>query len=312
MKNICWTLLFLPCFAWANAPLTLVLDYFVNPSQAPIFVAQEQGFYKQQGLDIKIVAPTNSIDPSKWVATGKADIAIAYQPQLYLQAQQGLPLIRIGTLIDKPLSCVTVLAKGPIHSLADLKGKTIAYSSGGIANLTLGVMLAQHHVALSEVNVVDVNFNLVQALLSHRAAAISGGFRNVEPEEIRQAGYKPLNFYPENNGVPPYDALIFVANKKKSRDPRLKKFLLATQQGVAYLRAHPNSTWQTFAKAHPDINNDLNKRIWAQTIPYFASDPSFLDKAKYQQFADFLYKNHRLKQKLALQDYAVSLNSTNR
>ena len=131
-----------PLIACAAAkPLTLVLDWFANPDHAPIFVAQQQGFFKQQGLKVNIISPADPADPAKLVAAGHADLAITYQPQLVIQASQGLPLVRIAALIDTPLNCLTVNAAGPIHSLADLKGKTIAYSSGAVDQAALKVML---------------------------------------------------------------------------------------------------------------------------------------------------------------------------
>src|SRR5579872_4368437 len=95
--------------ALANEKLTVMLDWFMNPSHASLFVAEQQGFFKQQGLDVELISPADSADPPKLVAAGKIDIAITYEPQFIEQVEHDLPLIRIGTLIDKPLNCITVL-----------------------------------------------------------------------------------------------------------------------------------------------------------------------------------------------------------
>src|SRR5688500_433636 len=84
--------------------LTDALDWYPNPDHAPLIVAQQQGYFKEQGLDVKLLAPADPNDPPKWAAAKKADIAITYQPQFIEQVDQGLPLIRIGTLIDRPLN----------------------------------------------------------------------------------------------------------------------------------------------------------------------------------------------------------------
>jgi len=122
-------------------PFTVILDWFVNPQHAPIIIAQEKGFFKQHGLNVSIIAPADPADPPKLVAAGKADIAVSYQPELYLQVANGLPLVRIGTLINSPLRVVAVLKSSNIHSLADLKGKTIGYSMSGVGGAILGAML---------------------------------------------------------------------------------------------------------------------------------------------------------------------------
>ena len=46
--------------ALANEPLTLVLDWYINPDHAPIMVAEQIGAFKAQGLDVKIVPPSDA------------------------------------------------------------------------------------------------------------------------------------------------------------------------------------------------------------------------------------------------------------
>lgn len=125
-------------------PLTIMLDWFVNPTHAQLFVAQQQGFFKQQGLNVKIIPPSNPDDPPKLVAAGNADIAIMSQPEFLLDVQQGLPLIRIATLINKPLRCMAVKANSGINNIKDLKGKSIGYAVSGIDLAMLQTMLSRN------------------------------------------------------------------------------------------------------------------------------------------------------------------------
>ncbi|MEM7291387.1 MAG: ABC transporter substrate-binding protein, partial [Pseudomonadota bacterium] len=108
--------------AFAADKMTLILDWFINPDHGPIIIAEEKGYFKEQGLEIEVIAPADPSDPPKLVAAGKADLAVSYQPQLHLQIHEGLPLTRVGTLVATPLNCLLVLADGPITSIADLKG----------------------------------------------------------------------------------------------------------------------------------------------------------------------------------------------
>src|SRR3546814_9566968 len=79
--------------------------WFVNPDHGPLVVAQEQGFFAAQGLEVEMIAPADPNDPPKLVAAGEADLAVSYQPQLHLLAAAGLPLARIGTLQIGRASC---------------------------------------------------------------------------------------------------------------------------------------------------------------------------------------------------------------
>jgi putative hydroxymethylpyrimidine transport system substrate-binding protein len=97
--------------AMANEKLTLVLDWYINPDHAPIMVAEQIGAFKAQGLDVKIVPPSDPALPPRLVAAGQADLAITYQPQVHFFADEGLPLVRVGTLINSPLNTVIALDK---------------------------------------------------------------------------------------------------------------------------------------------------------------------------------------------------------
>ncbi|HSK40874.1 MAG TPA: ABC transporter substrate-binding protein, partial [Arenibaculum sp.] len=118
--------------------LTVLLDWFVNPDHAPLFVAQERGYFRDAGLDVEFVPPADPSDPPKLVAAGRGDIAISYQPELHLQAAAGLPLTRIGTLVATPLNTVITLADGPVRTLADLKGRKVGFSVTGFEDAVLG------------------------------------------------------------------------------------------------------------------------------------------------------------------------------
>ncbi len=280
--------------ALAAQKLTLMLDWFVNPDHAPIFVAQQQGFFKQQGLDVKIIPPADPSDPPKLVAVGKADIALDYQPHVLIAKAQGLPLVQVGTLIATPLNALAVLQSSPYKSIKDLKGKKIGYSNASTDYIMLKGMLAHNGLSLKDVELVNVHYNLSQALITGRVDAITGIMRNFEPVQMQLVGKPARLFYPEENGMPPYDELVFITNKKMAKDPRIAKFLYAVSEGVQYLVNYPKQSWEKFAKAHPELNNKLNKEVWFATIARFALRPAAYDANRSKRLQAYLIKGSDL------------------
>lgn len=297
------------CFASAATPqkLTVVLDWFPNPDHAPLIIAKQQGYFKKQGLDVELVGPTDPADPIKWVAAGKADIGLTYEPQLMEQVDHGLPLIRIGTLIDKPLNCLVALKDGQIKSPTDLKGKRIGVSNNGVSSAMLKVMLAKQGLKEKDIEIVNIRYNLTQALLSHQVDATTGMMRNYEVPQLESKHQKVVAFFPEEHGIPNYSELIFISHKDHTKDPRLGKFLAAIQQGVRYLDEHPNEAWQQFAKQYPESNNAINREAWFATIPYFAENPTDFDHNEWHQFAVFMQQNRLIKNVHPVSDYAIAL-----
>jgi putative hydroxymethylpyrimidine transport system substrate-binding protein len=140
-------LLLMSSSAMAADKITLMLDWFLNPDHGPIIIAQENGYFKDAGLEVKIVPPADPADPPKLVAAGKADLAVSYQPQLHLQVHEGLPLMRVGTLVATPLNCLLVLADGPIKKLSDLKGRKVGFSVAGVEEALLSAILKKHDLS---------------------------------------------------------------------------------------------------------------------------------------------------------------------
>jgi len=293
--------------AFAEKNIVVILDWFENPNHAPLFVAKDNGYFKEQGLSVKLVGPANPSDPPKLVAANKAEIAITYQPQLIEQINNGLPLIRIGTLIDKPLDCITVLASSDINSIKDLKNKRIGYSAGSMHQLVIKTMLEHHGLSLKDIKSVNVNFDLTQGLLAKKIDAATGMMRNFEIIQMELLNKPARIFLPEESGVPKYSELVFVSNPNNLDKKTLKKFLLALQQGVTYLKKNPEKSWQKFADIRPNLNNKLNKKAWFASINLFANNPATFNKYEWEQFIDFMYTNKLIKEKQSVDKYAIDL-----
>ena len=306
MRNCALTALLLVAALGARAAdkITLVLDWYINPDHAPIAVAEQIGAFKEAGLDVTLVPPSDPALPPRLVAAGQADLAITYQQQLYYFAQDKLPLVRVGTLVNTPLDTIITLDKR-IKTPADLKGKRVGYSVGGTEGATLDTIARDVNIDPKSIKTVNVNFQLTSALMAGQVDAILGGYRNIEAVELALQGKEPVVMNVEDYGIPAYDELVIVANRAEARAPKIKKFLAALQKGVAYLRAHPQESWQAFAKAHPELNTELNKQAWFKTAPLFAADPAALDRGRYDAYGRFLLDNKLIKTLPPVEDYAI-------
>jgi putative hydroxymethylpyrimidine transport system substrate-binding protein len=288
--------------------LTVLLDWFINPDHAPMMVAEYIGAYREAGLDVTFVSPADPSMPSKLVAGNHGDIAVTSQAILYMCVNQGLPLMRVGTLMNASLVSLAAIDTRSIRSIADLKGRRI-----GVANINpqlteanIATMLATRGLTLEDVNLVNVGSQLVTSLLTHRIDAVTV-VRTFESIELAEHGAKTIEFRYEDYGVPQNDIFIYVVRRDRVRDPKIQRFMAAVRKGALYLKAHPNESLAMFLKAHPDLNNPLNKAAWQASLPYFATNPGALDRARYETYADYLVKNHVLRFKPALDSYAVDL-----
>jgi putative hydroxymethylpyrimidine transport system substrate-binding protein len=294
--------------AFALDKLTVLLDWFINPDHAPMMVAEYIGAFRQAGLDVTFVSPADPSMPARLVAAKYGDIAIASQSTLYIYDQQGLPLVRVGTLMNAPLASLASIETQSIHRIADLKGRRIGMSniSPQLSAVSLATMLGTAGLTLEDVKIVNIGDQLVTSLLTHQVDAVPV-VRTFETIELTEHGARPIEFNYEDYGVPPNDAFIYVVRRDRVHDPRIIRFLAAVRKGSVYLKAHPDQSLAMFLAAHPDLNNPLNRAAWYASLPYFAQDPVALNRARYEAYADFLVQKHVLKTKPPLETYAVEL-----
>ncbi|SPX55729.1 hydroxymethylpyrimidine ABC transporter substrate-binding protein [Klebsiella pneumoniae] len=241
-----------------------------------------------------------------WWPPVKPDLAITYQPQVHFFADEGLPLVRVGTLINSPLNTVIALDK-QIKTRQICKARRWATRSAALSRPPWRPWRNMRGSIRPASKLVNVNFQLTSALLAGQVDAVIGGYRNIEAQELKLQGKTPVVMNVEDYGVPAYDELVIVAHRDAIHEAKIRKFLTALQAGVGYLRAHPQKSWEAFAAAHPELRTELNHQAWLQTVPLFATDPAALDKARYETYEQFLYNNKLVKKVTPLTNYAVEL-----
>ena len=293
--------------ALAQDHLRVLADWYINPDHAPIILAEARGEFGKRDLEVELIAPADPAAPPRLVAAGEGDIAITYQPSLYQQAAEGLPVMRIGTLVGSPLNALVALEDRPVKSLKDLKGLTVGYSVGGFEDALLGRMLHSEGMSLDDVTLVNVNFALTQALLSGRVAAVIGAFRNFELTQIAIEGKTGKAFLPEEHGVPSYEELIFITHRDKADDPVMRRFLEAIGAATQWAKENPDKAKTLFFAEEPDLDDRLNNAAFEDTLPLFVSDPLVLDREAYTAFAEFMTDAGLVKDLPALDTYATSL-----
>ena len=273
---------------FAADKMTVLLDWFVNPDHAPIIVAREKGFFADQGLEVEVIAPADPSDPPKLVAAGKADLAISYQPQIHLQVAEGLPLIRVGTLVSTPLNCLLVLKDGPIRKISDLKGKKVGFSVAGVEEALLTAILGKHGLVMSDIELVNVNWSLSPSLMSKQVDAVLGAYRNFELNQMEIEQVPGRCFFVEEEGVPTYDELIYIANTELMDKVKIRRFLRATELATQYIVNHPEESWKIFSSTSKELRDQLNEMAWSDTLPRLALRPEALDEGRYARFEQFL------------------------
>jgi putative hydroxymethylpyrimidine transport system substrate-binding protein len=281
--------------AKSTKPWTVMLDFFPNADHAPLYAAIANGDFRAVGLEVKPQVPANPAEPLQLLAAGKVDMAISYEPELLLARDQGLKLVSVGALVQRPLTSIIALPNQHITKVADLKGKTVGTAGIAYQAAELKSALTAAGVDLTSVKEVNVGFDLVPAMLSGRVAATLGGFWNYEAIQLQLMHRKPVVIPVNEAGVPTYNELILVVREDEAhtRGQDLRAFLQALTRGERAVRANPAAAAKLILAANPDAEVKLQQasieRTLAATEPGGGRPYGWQDPSAWAAFGSWMY-----------------------
>jgi len=278
--------------------LDLTLDWFPNPDHVAVYEALAKGYFRDVGLDVRPRVPSDPAAPIKQVAAGRTDLAISYEPEVFLARKQGLPVVAVGALIQRPLTSLMATAKSGVRSVRDLRGKRIGTAGIPYQSAYLKTILARARVPASSVKETNVGASLLPAMLSGKVDATLAAFWNVEGVELRQRRQRPWIVPVDRLGVPHYDELVLVANEddvKQHRDD-LRLFISALARGARQARQDVRAAADALLEANKDLRARTTRAAVRLTIPaLFPKDQGrpfgFMDPVSWRNYAGWMVDN---------------------
>lgn len=219
--------------------VSLVLDWYPNAPHTIVYAAQQQGFFKAEGLDVEIKMPAeNPTDGIKLVGAGKETFAFYYQPDVLLARGEQIPIVSVAAVVRRPLNGIMVPAGGEVKSPKDLEGKSVGYPG-----IPLNINLVKSMVKAAggnpeKVTMQDISWDLIPAIATGKVPAIAGGFINHEKLLLERAGIPMTYFAPTDFGVPNYYELVLIAGEQTVERDRatVEAFTRALARGFAWTR----------------------------------------------------------------------------
>jgi putative hydroxymethylpyrimidine transport system substrate-binding protein len=283
--------------------LDVTLDWFPNPDHVAIYEAQNQGFLRDVGLDVRLRVPSDPAAPIKQVAAGRTDLAVSYEPEVLLAREQGLPVVAVAVLVQRPLTSLMATGKSDVRSVRDLRGKRVGTAGIPYQEAYLKTILRRADVPESSVRITNVGANLLPAMLSGRVDATLGAFWNVEGVELRQRRQRPWITPVNRLGVPDYDELVLVANSDKLDDQRddIRLFVSAVSRGARAARSNPATASRNLIDTNPDLRERTTRASVRLTIPALFPEErgrpfGYLDPVEWRNYGGWMVDNNLLEQ----------------
>jgi NitT/TauT family transport system substrate-binding protein len=268
----------------ALTKVTLQLQWVPQAQFAGYYAAYDQGFYKKEGLDVKIVPAGTDTVPIQSVANGQADYAISWVPKVLGAIEKGTNVTDVAQIFERGGTEQISFKDENITSPADLKGKNVgSWGFGNQWSLFAGMQKAGIDTT-KDVKIVQQAFDM-KGFLSGDIDAAQAESYNEYAQVLETINPKTGKLYtPDDLNVIDWntygtamleDAIWADTNKLKDKafQDETVKFIKASIEGWIYARDNPEkaagivtAAGSTLGTSHQLwMTNEVNKLIWPST-----------------------------------------------
>ena len=279
--------------------VSVALDWFPWSNHSGLFIAKERGYFAEQGLDVEIFTPGDPSTVLQTVASNRDDFGISYQTEVLISREQGVPVVSVMALVQHPLNSVMTLQESGIAEPKDLAGKTVGWPGIPSDEPLLDTMLRSQGLTLEDVELVNVGFGLVPALISKKVDAIVGAYWVHESISATNQGFELNIMRMEEHGVPDFYELVVVANEEKiANDPELvQRFVRGVMRGYQDAMADPQDAVQLLKRLKPEVDLDIEIPGVELLAPLWASEEGtfgWQEERRWLDFAQWMVDSGRL------------------
>ena len=239
--------------------ISLALDWYPNSNHAGIYYGIDNGYFEENDINVDVYTPSDPASILQTVASGRDEFGISYQPDLLLARSEGIPVVAVHSIVKTPLNSIMTLGDSGIDNPSKLKNKTIGYPGIPLNIGILSSILEEQDLTIDDVELVDVGFDLVPALLSERVDAIIGAFWSHESILIELEGREVNILKFEEWGIPKYHELVLVTSEEyfKNNEEIVEKFVDAFSRGYKKSIENNDKSMEALIAAFPEVNIEL-------------------------------------------------------
>lgn len=241
-------------------PTSVILDWTPNTNHTGLYVALDKGYYKDAGLDVKIIQPSDGTAEAL-VGVGKGDFGVSYQENVTyaLTSKDPLPIKAIAAIIQHNSSGFASPASKGIKTPKDFEGKTYGGWGAPSEEAVIKLAMQKNNADFSKVNIVSlgeddfftaVEGNIDFAWVYEATTLIEAKLKGIELNYVPVRDIDPALDY--------YTPVLITGDKLiKENSEKAAKFLAATEKGYQYAIENPEESAKILLKYAPELDEEL-------------------------------------------------------
>ena len=284
--------------------VTVVLDWTPNTNHTGLYVANEKGYFKDQGLEVEIIQPSEGTSDTI-VASGKAQFGISYQESVTYARAADVPIVSIAAVIQHNTSGFASLKEKNILTPKDFEGKVYGGWGSEVEEATIKYLMDQVGADFSKVKIMtigDADFFQASASGQIDFAWIFEGWAGIE---AKLKGIE-LNYIDLGKEAPVFDYYTpVITNETVLKDNKdlVEAFMKAVKKGYEYAIENPEDAADIFIKAVPEVNQELVKESQKFLAEKYRADVALWglqNTEVWQRYTDWMYENGFIDKKIGV------------
>ena len=275
--------------------LKVGLGYIPSVQFAPFYLAQQRGYYAEQGLAI---AFENKIDPDlvTLVGQGSIDVGVADGTSVIPAVSQGIPIRYVATIYGTYPSIVFAKATSGITAAGDLAGRKIGIPGKyGSSWVMLQALLGSAGLTPDDVTIVEYPDFGQGVAVQQDAVEAATGFANNEPIQLERSGEQAVVLHVDRIVPLPGPGLIAGATTIEAKHAAIDRFIDATIRAMELIAAEPKAGLEAAIVAVPELASDrenqaaiLDATIATWREPTGSKPFGTIDEAAWSASIDYL------------------------
>ncbi|MFB2577920.1 MULTISPECIES: ABC transporter substrate-binding protein [unclassified Acinetobacter] len=269
--------------------LVIALDWVPNTNHTGLYVAVEQGYFKNQGFNAKIVQPSED-STSTLVASKRADLGVYFQPNMVKRLNKGEPITAVAAILQHNTAGLLSLKSLDAKSPKDLKGKRYSTWEDPIDDATVAALVGEPLQKIPGESTdagTALRMNQFDYILAYYGwDGIHSKIKGIDTNFFFLKDYQPVFDY--------YSPVLIANSDSLKQNPeRYKKALAAIREGYIYAAQHPVESANILIKHAPETNKELaiesQKYISTQYL-MDNGDWGRFDYARWDRFFNWVYQ----------------------
>ncbi len=273
--------------------VTVTLDWTPNTNHTGLYVAQELGYFSEEGLDVEILQPGQGVT-DQIVAASKSQFGVSYQENVIRARSENIPLVSIAAVIQHNTSGFASLKTAGIKSPKDFEGKRYGSWDSPSEQAILKNIMGKNNADFAKVKIISGVYDFFSTIgkdadfewIYYGWDGVVAKSKGIELDYIALKDLNPVFDY--------YTPVIITNEKLLSENPELaKKFLNAVSRGYEYCIANPQKAADILMKHVPELNAEQVKLSMEYLAKEYQSDASKWGNQKpevWQKFIDWMYQ----------------------